>query len=475
MKQRKLLPLKIIIYSVLAFFLCVFLCVEIGQMRLPMGKSLTSSFKIASIVFLYLATLLPFIGLTIWTIRKCGKSKTTYIALSLFALSYVIRILFADFASDDYIYFLADWIKEYQSLPIQDCFTVKVGNYAPFYNYFLILFSRLPISSLYLIKILSFYFEVITAIVVVKLIAVAKKEQTNPLYLAITLLLAIPLLNSFKWGQCDVIYSCFAVVGIYFAIRRQSIWCFVMMGLSLSMKMQALLIYPVVLILLLCRNSKGEKYLFWRHIWITPLVFVVINIIPVFWGGSLFKVIEIYLDQIFVGNEGQALWGNCANLFLYTESIKKTSIWYPILTFIFIGIVISILVFIITRVCKTKLNQLEIKDVIFLSAFIPMICVFLMPKMLDRYYYIAEVFMFAYLMISNEKISKYAYVLLEYGILITYMYYFKILKRFLINTIYYTASIFTGVAVVLMTIHFVQNFQSKTDVLPSSTEVQINE
>ena len=225
MKQRKLLPLKIIIYSVLAFFLCVFLCVEIGQMRLPMGKSLTSSFKIASIVFLYLATLLPFIGLTIWTIRKCGKSKTTYIALSLFALSYVIRILFADFASDDYIYFLADWIKEYQSLPIQDCFTVKVGNYAPFYNYFLILFSRLPISSLYLIKILSFYFEVITAIVVVKLIAVAKKEQTNPLYLAITLLLAIPLLNSFKWGQCDVIYSCFAVVGIYLGrITRKLTW-----------------------------------------------------------------------------------------------------------------------------------------------------------------------------------------------------------------------------------------------------------
>ncbi len=462
MKQKKLIPLKVVVCLVLAFFVCIFLYSEIGQMRLPSGKSLTNNFKVASIIFIYLATLLPFIGLAIWTICQCGKSKTTFIVLSLFTLSYVIRILLADYISDDYLCFLSEWIKEYQSLSLQDCFIQQVGNYAPFYNYFLILVSRLPISSLYLIKTLSFYIEVATAIIVMKLIAVVKKDKANPVHLAIALLLLIPLLNTSQWAQCDVVYSFFAIAGIYFAVQHKSIWCFVMMGFGLAMKLQILLVYPVVLILLLCRNSNGEKYLYWRHIWLTPLVFIVINIVSVFFGGSIFKVFEIYFNQIFVGNEGQALWGNCANLFLATGLITKTSIWYSILTFIFISIVIAILTFIILRVCKTKRNQLEARDVIFLSAFIPMICVFFMPKMLDRYYYIAEIFMFVYLMITQDKISLHSYILLEYGVLITYMYYFKIFKDLLVYSIYYTANIFTGIAVVLMTIRFVQSFKSKS-------------
>ncbi len=66
-------------------------------MRLPSGKSLTRHIKIASIIFIYVATLLPFIALSVWTVYKCGKSKTTIMVLILFVLSYVIRILLADF------------------------------------------------------------------------------------------------------------------------------------------------------------------------------------------------------------------------------------------------------------------------------------------------------------------------------------------------------------------------------------------
>ena len=408
---------------------------------------------------------MPFLFLSIWAVCKFGRNKTTLIVIGLFALSYFIRILLADFISNDYIFFLSEWVEQYQSLSVQDCFIQQVGNYTPFYNFFLILFSRLTISSLYLIKTFSFYFEVALAIVVMKLIAVVKKEKVSVVHLAVTLLLVIPLFNSSQWGQCDTIYTFFAVTGIYFAIQHKSVWCFVMMGFGLAIKLQMLFIYPVILILLICKNSNGEKYLVWKHIWFTPLAFIVLNLLPIFFGGSIFKVVEVYQNQIFIGNKSQALCGNCANLLMWFTLISRTSIWYPILTFLFIGIVSVILIFIIVRICKTRINQLEVYHVILLSALIPMVSVFFMLKMLDRYFYIAEIFMFIYMMVASEKkLMRLVYILFEYGILITYITYFKVINHVLIYISYPFTNILTGIAVVLLFIHFLQYFKHEKNV-----------
>ena len=454
-KRKILISSNILILIVLIALFGSCLLPEFKEMGLPSGQGL------GSILFIYFAMLLPFVLLIVWVIKKYGNSKNTLIALSLFALSYILRILVVDVINGDYKFCLSKWVAEYRSLSIKDCFVKQVGNYAPFYNYFLILFSRLPIYDLYLIKTLSFYFEVVTAIIVMKLIAKAKQTQSNPLYLAITLLLLIPLLNSSQWGQCDTIYTFFAVAGIYFAVNRKSILCFVMMGLSLSFKLQSILIYPVVLILLLCKNSNGEKYLSWKDIWYTPLVFVLINIIPAFFGGSIFKVIYVYLDQVLVGNVGHGLCGNCANIFLQLSTvIKESSIFYPILTFIFIGIVAVMLAIVIIRVYQTKKNSLEILDVLFFAAFLPLISIFFMPKMLDRYYYIAEIFMFVYMMVSsNKKLMLTTYLALEVGVLLTYCSALSLLDY---NIMLYTANIFTAISVVIMIINFVLNFLSKS-------------
>lgn len=458
-KKFNFLPLKILICIVLSVILLAFLLSEFKGMGLPSGINYKNDFGVGSIIFMCIATLLPFVLLGIWVIRKYGKSKTTYIVLGLFALSYIIRILVSDFISGDYYWCLADWVEIYRTMPIKDCFVKQVGNYPPVYNYFLIIFSRIPISDLYLIKTLSFYFEVATAIVVMRLIADVRREESNPIDLAITLLLVIPLFNSSQWAQCDTMYTFFVVLGIYFAIHHRSIQCFVMMGLGLAMKMQTLLIYPVVLILLICKNTRGERYLYWKHIWYTPVAFIGISTVPLLFGGSIFKVIDVYIDQIFVGNYGQALVGNCANVFLMLGGIEKTDIMYPIFSFIFIGIVAIILAFIITRVYKTRKNSLEIEDIILLSTFMPMISVFFMPKMLDRFYYIAEIFMFIYMMVSRDRVfTRRVFLSLEYGVLITYC---RALGLTYSYAIYCTANIFTGVAVTLMVTHFLKVFKKE--------------
>ena len=454
MTKRKicLRVLNIFIWIALLALLIFYLNTEFKQFRFPSGKGLGST------LFIYIATILPFIGLGIWVVLKYRNSRTTWIALTLFVLSYLIRILLADFISPDYTYYLSKWINKYRSFSIQDCFIVQVGNYAPFYNYFLILFSRLPIYDLYLIKTLSFYFEVVTAIIIMKLIAVVKQTKSNPVHLAIALILLIPLINTSQWGQCDIIYTCFAIAGIYFAVCHQSVWCFVMMGLGVALKIQMVFIFPLVLILLICKNSKGEKYLYWKHIWFTALAFVIINLVPLFFGGSILKVFRVYLDQITVGNPSQALCANCANVFLWLSEITRADILYPVLTFLFLGIVSLMLLFIIILVIKNKRYCLEIKDVLFLAAFIPLIVVFFMPKMNDRYFYMAEMFMFIYMMVSDsKKITCTAYITFEYGVLITYFFYL-----FKLKFIYEWANIFTGITVVLMIFYFFKTFKKKS-------------
>ncbi len=421
-------------------------------MCLPSGKG------IVSLLFVYFAYLVPFICLGIWVIIKHGKSRTILKVLFLFGISYILRILLADFISIDYHWFLSQWVNQYRGMSIRQCFARQVGNYTPFYNYFLILFSRLPIYDLYLIKILSFYFEVLTAIFVMKLIAKIKGTQVNPLHLAITLILLIPLLNSSQWGQCDAIYTFFAVAGIYYAINRQSLLCFIMMGFGLAIKMQILFICPVVLILLICRNSKGEKYLLWKHIWLAPLVFSLINLGPFLFGGSLFRVIDVYINQIFVGNPGEALCVNCANAFLWLSRIKQSSLLYPILSFVFVGIVALLLTVIIISIIKLMKDRLENIDVLMLAVFIPLIEVFFLPKMHDRFFYIAEIFMFIYLMVSsNQGLIRPAYLALELGVLITYMAFLQFVNFW----IWWLANLFTGFSVIIMLVIFFRTLKNK--------------
>ncbi len=444
----------------------IYIYIYIGSrtMRLPSGKGLVS------LLFVYIAYLVPFVCLGIWVLIKHGKSRTTWKVLFLFGISYLLRILLADFISIDYISFLKQWLNQYRGMSIRQCFAMQVGNYTPFYNYFLILFSRLPIYDLYLIKILSFYFEVLTAIFVMKLIAKIKATQVNPLHLAITLILLIPLLNSSQWAQCDTIYAFFAVAGIYYAINRQSALCFIMMGIGFAIKMQMLFIYPVVLILLTCRNPKGEKYLLWKHIWLAPLAFSLINLGPFLFGGSLFRAIDAYINQIFVGNPGEALCVNCANAFLWLSGIKQSSPLYPILSYVFVGVVALLLTVLIVAIIKSMKNRLENIDVLMLAVFIPLIAVFFLPKMHDRFFYLAEIFMFVYLMVSNNNgLIRSAYLALELGVLITYMSFLQFVNFW----IWWVANLFTGFCVIVMFVVFMRTLKNKP--LKNKPDVSLQE
>lgn len=444
-----------------------FIVLEILNL-LKISFSLTK-FGEASCAFICIATALPFIIYFVFAAISLKKNRALIYVSAILALSYLIRLLFANFQSTDYNDHLSRWVAEYRTLEIKDCFINQVGNYPPLYNYFLILFSRLNISDLYLIKTLSFYFETVTVFFAVKLICLVRKESFNFLWAAIFLLLPIPLTNSSQWAQCDTMYTMCVVAGIYFALKKNSIAAYLFIGLGLAFKMQTVLILPVGLALLFAKDTDGKKFLLLRFIWIVPLVFVAASCLPVFFGGNFFKVFAVYFNQVTVGNKGHALNGHCANILLPFSSIPDKSVAYYILLVLFILITAVTDVFIIYRTLKKTGRILDAQTVLFLCIILPLNSVFFMPKMLDRFYYIAEIFLFIYFAVYRDRNTFTAYILLETA---QWLMYTRTLAK--IPVLYVISPLFSAFSLIIAYAVFIQKFPFENQSKPNGFTSRLN-
>ncbi len=438
--------------------------VAIATLLLLLAINLILNFKVlfpksnvSSQIYICLITIIPMMALGVFAIFKCKlRGSVLYVTLALLAISTLVRLAYADVRSGDYNIHLSSWVQTYRGMSITDCFVKQVGNYPPLYNYFLILFSRINISDLYLIKSLSFICEIITAIYVAKIVASVTSKPFNMLYVAIILCIPNFLIDSSVWAQCDTMYALFAVMGVYYGINHKSKSCFICMGIGLAVKMQMLLIYPLVLILLLAKDNQGNRYILWRDIWLAPVAFMLASSLPLFFGGSLFKVFKVYFNQTTVGNAGQALVGNCANLSLCFKDIPKGSTWYYILLCLFIAITACIICVIIVKSLKASKGVMSARQILFLSALLPMVGTWFMPKMLDRFFYLAEVFALTNLLVSRDIKFLVPFVWLEMGIFVTYLAVFGII----IGIMYLLCSVFTLMAVINYLVYFAKDFAS---------------
>ena len=442
--------------AICAVMIAVFLPFNFTNMSIPTP----ADYGAASCAFIYLAIALPIIVIAIVAGIKLKKSRTLLLVCGLLTLSLIIRLLFANDVSGDYDFFLSAWVDEYRFMSIKECFIKQVGNYPPLYNYFLIAFSRMDISDMYLIKILSYCGEIVTAIFAVKIIAYVRKQSFDFVIFAIFLILPVPIINGIQWAQCDTLYTMCAVAGVYFALRSKSIPCFIFIGLGLAFKMQMLFILPAGLVILLAKKPEGGKYLLWRFIWIVPLVFLFASSLPVCFGGSFFKVFKVYFEQATVGNTylGQVLNGHCANILLPFSQVGNGSALYYICLVLFILITAVVEIFIIVHTLKSTNRVLDTEKLVFLCFTLPFVSVFFMPKMLDRFFYIAEIFGSIYFFIKRDKISFTSSVLLETGQVLVYLQ--TVCYKYIGGIIVITP-LFTGFALILIAARFFKYFPCK--------------
>ena len=151
----------------------------------------------------------------LWKLEFLHSSKELFKCALLLAFTLFIRLCFFDKENTDYEWFLKVWVAFFRENGGLKGLGKSIGNYNIPYLFFLALFSYSSIRDLYLIKLLSVFFDLVLAFSAAILIRRCGAKPTKQMICFFSvLLLPTVVLNSAYWGQCDSIYVSLAILGI---------------------------------------------------------------------------------------------------------------------------------------------------------------------------------------------------------------------------------------------------------------------
>jgi len=254
----------------------------------------------------------------------------------------------------------------------------EVGNYNPPHMYIFNIIARINVYDLYLIKIVSVFFDFLIAFFVMKIVSL-KTESLNMRILAFLLTLAIPtvVLNSSMWAQCDAVYAAFAIGAFYFALSGRSRLAYAFIAIAFAFKMQSVFIMPVFPILILMKKIRL------RDCYIFPAVYLAMLLPAVLAGKPIGDIFLTYIKQV---DTFSSLNMNLVNVWQLVghvdyEAFRTAGLFIAGLA------VLGLMYF--TYVHRERLTSNT--DYVRLAFLFALMMPFLLPKMHDRYYMLADV------------------------------------------------------------------------------------
>ncbi len=353
--------------------------------------------------------------------------KKICICAGLLALAMLLRGLAFDFRSGDYNTFLSKWVEFFRLGGGFSALSTSIGNYNLPYLYFLAAFSYIEVPDLYLIKLLSVFFDVILAWGVARLVYIFTNRRSVVLAaFFVPLFLPSVYLNGALWGQCDSIYAAFAVWSIVFALSDRPILSVVSVALSFAFKLQAVFIMPVFLIFIFARKMK------WYHLIAFPITYLVTTIPALIAGRPFIDTILLYFDQ--AETVGSSLNYNSPSVFAFIPWNAEVNA--EALTKVGIAVAFAFL-FLLFLHCWLRRDSLDNRTLLICSVLIAVAVPYFLPHMHERYFFIADVLSVA-LAFVIPKLS-FTPALVSFASLLGYHAYLKM--RFLLPMSYGAAAL----------------------------------
>lgn len=320
----------------------------------------------------------------LWLLYRSGNLKSPrsfYLSLVLLAAAFILRAALFNYETLDYQNFLTHWVDYYRSNGGFKALARSNGNYNIPYLYFMALFSYSGIRDLYLIKLLSCFFDVVLAFSVMQLTARMTLVPAKRLaaFFAV-LFLPTVVLNGALWGQCDSIYVSLALLGVVLALEDRPVLSMMCMAASFGFKLQAVFLLPVCAVLWM--YGKYEI----KHFFVFPLTYLVMVLPAVLLGRPFSDAIMLYFDQ--AGTVGSGLNYNSPSVFAFfwrlSESEGAIAARYGIAAAFALMLAVLVL-------CFVKRKNLNDRAVIFSLLVFVIGIPFLLPHMHDRYFFAADV------------------------------------------------------------------------------------
>ena len=321
---------------------------------------------------------------------------------ALCALAMLARVSFIERSSGDYDIYLADWIAKLAAVSFSEGMRANIGEYNVLYQYILFVITRLGVPALYAVKAVSFIGDALLAGAVAKL--AGKKHAV--IAFGAALLLPTLVLNGGMFAQCDSLYAACALWGLALALDKRPAGSAACFALSLCFKLQSAFILPIVVVLWAAGRLRVREAL----IFVGTLFAVML---PALLGGkSLGDIIGIYTAQtgLYTG-----LNYNAANFFglMQTSGLDVYAYGNFGMALAF-GVCALLLVWGLSCV-----QEMDEADYVRLALLLVLGIVFLLPRMHERYFYLATPLSIALAARRGDRVVI-AAALIELALLSTY-------------------------------------------------------
>lgn len=302
------------------------------------------------------------------------------IGIFLFLLSFFIRYLTLELKNGD-IYLIHTWYDFLLNHGYKGLGNGEFSNYPPIYLYllYLITLTHSWLDSFIALKLLPTAFDFISAFAIYKIARIKYDSDKSFLLASVFFLLPTVMLNSSSWGQIDGMYGAFLLLCLYLLLVDRPFWALIAFGVGFSFKAQSIFILPFLGIMFLRGRIR------WYHFLTVPIIYIVLALPTIWLGRSWSSIIFLYVGQAGQFNE---LARNVGNLYILLAGQPP----HP-------GFEIGMSLFFIIMLAwawinwKAKppvtQNQLVL-TALASAALVP----FLLPKMLDRYFYPADLLSF---------------------------------------------------------------------------------
>ena len=406
MKQR-----RIALFAGLSFlvFLGYSLYMRVGLERLARGQEWMMSLIFTGI---FSVSLLLAVKLACRTRREMVQTGMV-IFLSLTA-----RLVMLDFVSSDYTSFLSLWTEIFRKEGFR-ALGENIGDYNLLYQYALLMIAKGPLPDLYMIKVFSLVFDYALALTVMQLAGLFGGEKAKLPALYVLLLLPTVLLDGACWGQCDSVYAFLIMLSLYLLKTEHPVGAASALSLAFAFKLQTIFFFPVVLLALFT----GEYRL--RHALAFAAAYLV-TLIPALMAGRPFMdALSVYANQS-MGQYYHRLTYNAPSLYTffpmlhiastqeftwmrYIGEINRdgtneylTEALFPTLQNAAL-LASVLLVGILVVYWVVHRDRIRREDTLNFALFCAILLPFVMPKIHDRYFYLADILSVLYALQRRDR------------------------------------------------------------------------
>ena len=295
---------------------------------------------------------------------------------ALCAAAMLARVSFLERSSGDYDIYLADWLQKLAGGSFGEGMRQNIGEYNVLYQYILFIITRLPVPSLYAVKAVSFIGDAFLAGAAAEL---ARKDGgKNAAAFGLALLLPTLVLNGGMFAQCDSLYAACALWGLALALGDRPMGAAACFALSLAFKLQAVFLLPIVAVLWADKKLRLSDALVF-------LLTLALTALPALLGGkSLGALLSIYTAQtgLYTG-----LTYNAPSFFALMDTTGLDVYAYGNF-----GMALAFGACALLVACGVKrAGKLTRETYLHLALLLPLTIVFCLPRMHERYFYLADI------------------------------------------------------------------------------------